>query len=301
MAGCGADSTGDVSAENAVAGEAAAADTAVQAGDENTELHSAAAEDADDAEQPASETAEEVLLKGLGLSILGDSISTFDGWIPGECVVFYPFDGEVTDVSQTWWMMLLGETEMELCANSSSSGSTCVGDSSSIDDPKYACGGYRISSLTGKQGRMPDIIIVYLGTNDVLNTVPIGDNDGTKLVEEGEIENFSDAYCLMLDKLASEYPAAAIYCCTLLPIGKWGNEQPFVTFTNGSGLTSEDYSKQIEVIAENKGIPVIDLYHCGIEIDNMETMTTDGVHPTPDGMKCVTKAVLNVIEGSKGE
>lgn len=300
MAGCGADSTSGNVESDVGAGERAAGDTAVQAGAENTEVHSAA-EEQNDLELSVSEETEEVVLKGLGLSILSDSISTFDGWIPAECAVFFPFNGDVTDVSQTWWMQLLKDTEMELCSNSSSAGSTCVGDSFSIDDPKYGCGGYRISSLAGKKGIMPDIIIVYMGTNDVLMGIPMGDNDGTKLVEEGVIDNFTDAYCLILDKLASEYPVAEIYCCTLLPVGDWGVDEPFVNFTNGIGLTSEDYSKQIQTIAGNKGVSVIDLYHCGVEIDNLDVMTSDGVHPTPEGMKCIEQAVLNVIKGSGDE
>lgn len=249
---------------------------------------------ADGSAEEKDETAEEeITFEGLGLSILGDSISTYDGYIPEGFAVFYPLGGEVTDVSQTWWMRLLEDTGMELCSNDSSSGSTCVGDSLSLDDPKYGCSGYRISLIAGKQGKMPDVIIVYMGTNDLLIGVPLGDNDGTKLVDEGMVENFSDAYTLILDGLESNYPAAQIYCCTLAPVGDWGTDSPFVIFTNYLGLTAEDYSKQIQVIADNRGIPVIDLYHCGIEIDNLHEMTTDGVHMTPAGMECVERAVLS--------
>lgn len=236
---------------------------------------------------------EEITFEGLGLSILGDSISTYDGYIPEGFAVFYPLGGEVTDVSQTWWMRLLEDTGMELCSNDSSSGSTCVGDSLSPDNPQYGCSGYRISLIAGKQGKMPDVIIVYMGTNDLLIGAPLGDNDGTKLVDEGMVENFSDAYTLILDALESNYPAAQIYCCTLAPVGDWGTDSPFVIFTNYLGLTAEDYSKQIQIIADNRGIPVIDLYHCGIEIDNLHEMTTDGVHMTPAGMECVERAVLS--------
>lgn len=228
----------------------------------------------------------------LALSILGDSISTYDGYIPEGFAVFYPLNGEIKDVSQTWWMKLLDDTGMELCRNDSSSGSTCVGDSLSIDDPKYGCSGLRTSLLVGEQGRIPDFIIVYMGTNDLMTGVPIGDNDGTQTVEEGVVDNFSDAYCLILDKIANNYPAARIYCCTLPPIGDWGTSQPFVTFVNHIGLTSEDYSECIRVIADNKGVSLIELSDCGIEIDNLHEMTSDGVHLTPVGMECVERAVL---------
>lgn len=243
------------------------------------------------------EEEESVVLEGMSLSILGDSISTFEGWIPAECTIFFPRDGEVTDVSQTWWMKLIEETGMELCTNNSSAGSTCTGDSLCADNPAYACSGGRLSLLMGPQGKMPDIIIVYMGINDLLKGVPLGDNDGMQLVEEGNVENFSDAYCLILDKLASDFPIAQVYCCSLTPVGDWGTDQPFVIFENHLGLTAEDYSERIHVIAENKGIPVIDLYHCGIEIDNLQEMTSDGVHLTPDGMECVKAAVLAGLSG----
>ena len=239
-----------------------------------------------------------VQLEGVKLSILGDSLSTFEGWIPGECTNFFPENGDLTDVSETWWMQLLDDTGMELCSNNSSAGSTCVGDSLFIGEVKYGCSGDRISLLTGSQGKMPDIIIVFMGTNDLLSGVPIGDNDGTKLVEDGKIDNFSDAYTLILDKISSEYPASQIYCCGLHQVGDWGTERPFVDFTNHLGLTAEDYSKQIQIIAGNKAFSYIDLYHCGIEIDNLVEMTSDGVHYTPLGMSYVKEAVLAGLTGT---
>lgn len=302
VAGCGAagsdnaarnaDVQGDGSVEPGNGADKADATVAEEiTADEEKGLDTQNASEASDADDAKYEDAWE----GRSLSILGDSISTYDGWIPEECVVFYPNNGELTDISQTWWMQLLNDTGMELCANSSSSGSTCVGDSLDIDNPQYGCSGYRISLIAGKQGKMPDIIIVYMGTNDLLKGIPLGDNDGTQLVEEGMVENFSDAYTLILDQLESNYPMAQIYCCTLAPIGDWGTDRPFVIFENHLGLTSEDYSERIQIIADNKGIPVINLLHCGIEIDNLHEMTSDGVHFKPEGMEYIERAVLSGI------
>ena len=289
MAGCGAVGGSAGTEENIKAEEGTAS-----AGENETKDETLTGQ-----AQEAESTGEDITFEGISLSIFGDSISTYEGYIPEGFAVFYPSAGEVTRVSQTWWMQLLDDTGMELCSNDSSSGSTCVGDSLGIDEPKYGCSSYRVSSLTGAQGRIPDVIIIYMGTNDLMNHVPLGDNDGTEPVEEGMIENFSDAYCLILDKVQSDYPVARIYCCTLTTIGQrnWeSNDQPYVTFTNELGLTSEDYSERIETIAKNKGVPVIDLYHCGIEINNLHVMTSDGVHPTPDGMECVEQAVLDGIK-----
>lgn len=232
----------------------------------------------------------------ITLSILGDSISTFDEWIPEGYQDFFPMNGEVTEVAQTWWKMLLDSTGMKLCVNGSSSGSTCVGDSGSTDNPQYGCSDYRIKGLAKEDGTLPDVILVYMGTNDLVTSVPIGDNDGTKSVEEGMVENFSDAYTLILDKLASYYPEARIFCCTLAPVGDWGTEQPFVTFVNGQGMTYVEYCDTIRKIAGAKGYSVIDLQNCGITIDNMSQYITDGVHLKPEGMVLIKERVQNVIE-----
>lgn len=302
MAGCGTGDNSDNTGGDVMTDGNVNMDGGDFAEDENTDEETALSDGTDNVEEADTEdSVDEVTFDGLGLSILGDSISTFDEWIPIGFSVFYPLDGEVQDVSQTWWKRLLDDTGMELCSNNSSSGSTCAGDSLSADSIQYGCSSYRISFLTGKQGKMPDVIIIYMGTNDLLKGISIGDNDGTKLVDEGVIDNFSDAYCLMLDKLASDYPMAQIYCCTLLQVGTWGTKQPYVMLENGVGLTSKDYSEQIWTIAQNKGIPVIDLYNCGIEIDNLQDMTSDGVHLTPEGMKYVERAVLSGIGAAADE
>lgn len=229
----------------------------------------------------------------IKLSIFGDSISTFDEWIPEGYYDFFPMNGNVADVEQTWWKMVLNDTGMRLCVNGSSSGSICAGYSPGADTPQEGCSEFRINGLADANGSSPDIIIVYMGTNDFLNDIPIGDNDGTRVVEEGNVENFSDAYCLILDKMHARYPAARIFCCNLLPVGDIWNG--CVLITNGQGLGSDAYSRQIETIASAKGYSVIDLEHCGVTIENLAQYTGDGVHPNPEGMKLIRDAVEAVL------
>ncbi len=271
------------------------------AGEDNSLLEDepAAGSDASDASEPSALEEGQIRYakQGMKISILGDSISTFEGWIPEGNSVFFPHNGVVQDVAQTWWKIVLEEAGLTLCANGSSSGSTCFGDSGA-QDPMIGSSDLRISQLAGEEGETPDIILVYMGTNDVVQSAPIGDNNGRRAVEEGAVGHFSDAYTLILDKLTREYPSAQIYCCTLLPLGDWGTEEePFVPFVNGQGLTSAAYSDQIALIAAKRAIPVIDLYHCGITIENMQEMTSDGIHPTPEGMRLIADAVLaGIIE-----
>lgn len=257
---------------------------------------------ADGEEQTAEESADaaagapEEPETGMKLSILGDSISTFKGWIPEGNLVFYPENGAVKDVAQTWWKIVLDELGLTLCANGSSSGSASFGYSQEAD-PMYGCSDHRISQLAGAGGEAPDIIIVYMGTNDVLMSAAIGDNDGLQAVGEGLVGSLSDGYTMILDKIKRQYPQAQVYCCTLLPMGDWGTTeaQPFVPFVNGQNVTSEAYSERIRLIAGNRGLPVIDLEKCGITIDNMAEMTADGVHPTAEGMRLIADAVKKCL------
>lgn len=230
------------------------------------------------------------------VSILGDSISTFRDYIPAGYYDFFPENGLVSDVNDTWWKRVLDDTGWTLYVNGSSSGATCTGDSTGTADPQCGCNEFRTGALYGPGKAVPDVIIVYMGTNDLLQSIPMGDNDGTRQVAEGQILAFSDAYTLMIDKLLAKYPASKIYCCTITQIGDYGTATPYVEFVNGEGLTAADYSARIMQIAANKGLPVIDLYSCGIAVDNLHNTSADGVHPTPDGMKYIAEAVRKALD-----
>lgn len=227
------------------------------------------------------------------ISIVGDSISTFKGAIPEGYYDFFPENGTVGSIKETWWRQAFEELNLELCVNASSSGATCAGDSTSAENPQVGCDEFRTGGLADAEGNAPDIILVYMGTNDLLESIPMGSNDGTTQVSDGVIANFSDAYTLMLDKLRTKYPQAKIYCCTILPVGTWGTDGAMIPFCNGTdgGLQASSYADKIRQIAENKGLQVIDLYSCGVTMENILEMTSDGVHPTPAGMRCIAKAV----------
>lgn len=234
---------------------------------------------------------------GTSFSILGDSISTFQGYNPVGYYAFFPDNGEVTAVEDTWWQQVADDLELTLYVNGSSSGATVAGDSTGAEDPQCGCNELRTNDLSGPEGACPDRIVIYLGTNDMLKAIPVGDNDGMGLVEEGEVETFSDAYTLMLDKVQANYPLAEIYCCTLLPVGDYGTQTPYVEFVNSSQLTSKDYGEVIGRIAQSRGHTVIDLNDCGVTIENLQEMTSDGVHPTTEGMRCIADAVERAITG----
>ena len=126
----------------------------------------------------------------------------------------------------------------------------------------------------------------------------VGVSEETKGLLEAVFEKCRSNLILDADaiNLLAKYPSSRIYCCTITQIGDYGTSTPYVEFVNGENLTAADYSARIRQIAANKNLPVIDLYDCGIAVDNLHNTTADGVHPTPDGMKYIAEAVRKVLD-----
>ena len=232
-------------------------------------------------------------LDGKKVSILGDSISTYTGYIPSDYSIFYPENGGITDVKDTWWMRVIDGSNAVFCADASYSGSTTSGASTEQNDGRPGVSDRRIGDLTSPDGMKPDVILVYMGANDLLVNIPIGDNDGTRTVAEGDIENFTDAYTLMLDKVKKAYPDAQVYCITFHEICRWDESGNGFTFKSDTGFISSQYNDKIVLIAKNKGLPLIDVFNgCGINPDNAIDNTLDGTHPNAAGAKKIADYIL---------
>ena len=68
-------------------------------------------------------------LQGATYAILGDSYSTFDGWIPSQNVFYYPqpqYVDDVLAVEHTWWHQLMCRFDMQLVLNDAYSGFVCL-------------------------------------------------------------------------------------------------------------------------------------------------------------------------------
>jgi lysophospholipase L1-like esterase len=288
------------SGEETTPGQSGASDTETKHGQsESSDAETAAGQSGELVQEETSgQSEDQEKEERKTISIVGDSISTFKGAIPEGYYDFFPENGTVGSIKETWWRQAFEELNLELCVNASSSGATCAGDSTSAENPQVGCDEFRTGGLADAAGNAPDIILVYMGTNDLLESIPMGSNDGTTQVSDGVIANFSDAYTLMLDKLRAKYPQAKIYCCTILPVGTWGTDGAMIPFCNGAdgGLQASNYADKIRQIAENKGLQVIDLYSCGVTMENILEMTSDGVHPTPAGMRCIAGKVEECLK-----
>ncbi len=115
-------------------------------------------------------------LDGLKISFLGDSISTFyaegsemNSYYGGENEFFYPrYSHSIKTVDLTWWYKLIKNNNMVLGVNNSWSGSQACGSGNSAGQSDY-----RINTID--ENGDPDIVIVYLGTNDLGSSRTIAD------------------------------------------------------------------------------------------------------------------------------
>lgn len=246
-------------------------------------------------------------LSGKVISIMGDSISTFQGWIPDGSdgrnlphVYWYP-QNYCNDVSKTWWHQLIfKEFKAKLGVNESWSGS-CIGNNKDVNEEKSGpdtcmASIMRITNL-GSNGT-PDIIYVYGGTNDIgnpgrsgqtLGTFNSSTNYTTVDLTTYKWTYFVDSFRVMLQRMQYYYPKAKII--VMLPAFS-------VTYYNRA--LQDSYLEQMKEICDYFGVEYIDLRDCGITWANSDASRNgkgvasigDGfTHPNEYGMDLITEYV----------
>ena len=223
-------------------------------------------------------------LAGKRLSIIGDSISTFSGYIPDGYESWYP-KNYLDTVEKTWWHQLIQNTGMVLCKNASWSGSTLCGDSTSTSGI-VGCSDARVDAASDEHE--PDIIIVFIGINDFAksNGYSCGEYDGSSAVTANTtVTSITDAYGLLLSKLRMRYPNAFICGCRIMP-EKYSGGSMNASFSSGFPNVNPDDSvslpvlnKRIEDICKAFGCGVIPMDASGISFYNVADCTGDGLHP----------------------
>lgn len=148
------------------------------------------------------------------LMVLGDSISTFEGYTYYEDHHWYMDGGrddnttDVTNVRQTYWNILLSNTKGKLVALQASSGSTIC---NTVGNGHYVKPNSFISRFENmiKDGFFEktkvDTLIIYGGTNDSNRGSPIGELKYSDWTEE-DLDNFAPAVCYLFDKIKKTLP-----------------------------------------------------------------------------------------------
>lgn len=143
------------------------------------------------------------------VSILGDSYSTFEGYLqPDTNRIWYwkqPKKTDVNSVTQTWWHKFISRNGYRLCVNNSFSGST-------ICHTGYRKEDYSDRSFITRMNNLgcPDIIFIFGATNDSWANVPMGEYKYENWTKE-ELYQFRPAMAYMLSDMTERYPNVELY------------------------------------------------------------------------------------------
>lgn len=204
------------------------------------------------------------------LSILGDSVSTYkdvSNDASANSTTFYnPYYYKMPlPLEKTYWMLVMKELNLTLCVNNSWSG----GNLSGRDNPDS--GVNRANHLAHNDGTLPDVIIVFMGLNDLGRNVPV--------------DTFYSDYEHTLKTIKQLYPNALV-CCVNLP----DRESYFKKRT-------EIFNSAIEKAVSSAGdnFFVANLFESKLNNDFYYINTLDGLHPDADGMKFIAEVVEEAI------
>ena len=212
---------------------------------------------------------------GCKVSIMGDSISTYEGYIPIGYLGYYAGSQlkkyGLTNVHDTWWMRVIDALGGELCENNSYSGSTVSGmyfPAACCEERCALLGRNASAEESADAMSTPDLILIYMGTNDRGFLVDIGFDT------PDDVESFYGSYRTMLRRIKKNYPQAVIACATL-PLGKLEGCK-----TVGCNITwqNPDYNNAIRKAVNEEACLLCDLESTGERYES-----PDFAHPTQCG------------------
>lgn len=200
------------------------------------------------------------------VSILGDSYSTFEGYVTPETnEMWYYAQGErgrtdVMDVRQTWWHQLITRQGWKFCVNNSYSGST-------ISYSGYSGNDYSKRSFLTRMDNLgcPDIIFIFGATNDSWAGAPIGEYQYENL-SKANFWTFRPAMARMLEWMTNRYVGTDIY------------------FLLNDGL-SNDINESVKTICQHYDVKCIELH----DIDKQSG------HPSVKGMRQIADQIIEAL------
>ena len=256
---------------------------------------------------------------GLNISILGDSISSFAGVSDGAAAetsnstianngsYYYGVHNTALGITQadTWWQQTVDSLGANLLVNNSYAGSY-IRRTNGNAVGAYAQRCVNLHDDTGDNaGTEPDIILIYLGTNDICaDYASFGDPNAIDYDNLSDIADAAygdittaEAYAVMLYKIITTYENAEIYCLNVL-------ESSYHTSDMKNALPF--FNAMIETVCARMGVNYVDICEkTGIRRDDSSYDTYipsyDGddtvnyFHPGNAGMDLITECVLEAI------
>lgn len=222
-------------------------------------------------------------LNGVTVSILGDGISSYSGWSDNftmtspTIVNRSKYDETIMPVDSTWWMQMVAALDLTLCVNNS-----C--DLSYITDQDNYTALNRYSFLECDSHGDPDIIIIYLGSEDVSNLVPLYYTEPGDTPDDEHLLCFANALGELLYDIKYNFRNSDVFICTLLP---------------GDHVTDTDlvaYNDVIRSFADSEDFGLIDLFtDSGITGTNYQNYMLEDYYPNEAGMELIARTVTDTL------
>lgn len=253
--------------------------------------------------------------KDKWISIFGDSISTFKGYVPSKNEYYYPdtsnSEYSVKKVTQTWWHQLLTRLGAKLCVNDSWSGRTVT----NYSEPNSAANRGNLHRVTGQpymnldgtteiatEDQYPDVILIMLGVNDFNRNCSLGNYEAKNYTNTSTTTEFYVQYNVMLMSICGvytdplqNYPNAQVYClqttfstCNTFPP------------KNQNNVSQIEFNQAIEQEATLYSSKTLHTYELGVYNTNAAANYVDSqrLHPNTKMMtkianKCYNEMLAN--------
>lgn len=212
-------------------------------------------------------------------SVLGDSYSTFEGYVQPDSNAVYPYENiGLTGVEQMWWAQVADTTGWELERNNSFSGALMC----NYNYANY----YGPHSFIRRMDNLgnPNVIFIFGATNDACAhnldephepVVALGDYVYSDWTEE-QLCDFRPALAYIFNYLKTRYPKAKLYFLLDMNLGT-------------GGVTEQrraEFLASIHRIAQHYHVDCIDI--TGIHKSQW--------HPNVQGHKDIAEQVLDYLE-----
>lgn len=211
----------------------------------------------------------------IRFSILGDSYSSYEGYVHPDSNDVYPYENiGLTGVEQMWWAQVADSTGWILERNNSFSGALMC----NYDYVNYY-GQYSFIRRMDDLGH-PNVIFIFGATNDACAhnddgpVVSLGDYIYSDWTEE-QLCDFRPALAYLFDHLKTRYPNAKLYFLLDMNLGT-------------SGVTESrraEFLSSIHRITQHYDVDCIDI--TGIHKSRW--------HPNVEGHKDIAEQVLDYI------
>ena len=234
-------------------------------------------------------------LSGKRISVMGDSISAYDGYIPSGALTYYPRE-DVTSWQQMYWGRLATEYDMTLDTINAYAGTNVATKWQETERVSFIEES-RLSNLG-----TPDFIVIEGGTNDFGGN-PLGEYPAwdtyTNLYE------FRTAYAYLLNQLKIRYPSARIICLTIMAnngyntvSGHYPEKQDEIKQALATDTTTHflyEFNESIKELCKRYECYVCDISDL-MNYYNSSDEAIGGVHPKAMTHQRIANRIANVLK-----